>query len=91
MSFKMNIPEEMLRKYHERRKRDLDELTKAMVSRDFEPFCRIGHQLKGNGATYGYEELGRLGQKMEDAGNEKNPAEAESCLAELRSWVAAHR
>jgi HPt (histidine-containing phosphotransfer) domain-containing protein len=91
MSFKMNIPDEMLKKYHERRKRDLEELTKAMASRDYEPFRRIGHQLKGNGATYGYEELGRLGQKMEEAGNGKNSVEAESCLAELTSWVASHQ
>jgi HPt (histidine-containing phosphotransfer) domain-containing protein len=91
MPFKMNIPGEMLRKYHERRKRDLEELTKAVAAKDFEPFCRIGHQLKGNGATYGYEELGRLGQKMEEAGNEKNFAAAESCLAELISWVASHQ
>jgi HPt (histidine-containing phosphotransfer) domain-containing protein len=90
MSYQMKIPDEMRVKYIERRQRDLEELKQAINAGNLEPFQRIGHQLKGNGATYGYEELGELGRRMEEAGNNKSTAEAEACLAEFIRWIAAH-
>lgn len=90
MSYQMKIPDEMRAKYIERRKRDLDELRQAMAADNLEPFQRIGHQLKGNGATYGYDELGELGRRMEEAGDQKNLADAGACLEELTRWIAAH-
>lgn len=90
MSYQMKIPEEMRAKYIERRRRDLDELRQALDSGNMEPFQRIGHQLKGNGATYGYEELGELGRRMEEAGAAKSVSEAEACVSEFVQWVSSH-
>lgn len=88
MSYIMNIPDEMRAKYIERRKRDLEELKQGFAAGSFDSFQRIGHQLKGNGATYGYEELGELGRRMEEAGLEKDRSKAEDCLLELIEWVS---
>ena len=90
MSYQMKIPDEMRVKYIQRRQRDLEELKQAINTGNFEPFQRIGHQLKGNGATYGYEELGELGRRMEEAGNNKSQSEADECLSEFIRWIAAH-
>lgn len=90
MSYEMKIPDEMRAKYIERRRRDLEELKAAISAGNLEPFQRIGHQLKGNGATYGYEELGELGRRMEEAGNLKSVSSAEACLSEFIRWVSAH-
>lgn len=90
MSYTMHIPDEMRAKYIERRKRDLEELKLAFSSGNLESFQRIGHQLKGNGATYGYEELGELGRRMEEAGSDKDKSKAETCLFELIDWVGKH-
>lgn len=90
MSYQMKIPDEMRAKYIERRQRDMEELKQALGAGNLEPFQRIGHQLKGNGATYGYEELGELGRRMEEAANGKSLPEAEDCLSELIRWISAH-
>jgi HPt (histidine-containing phosphotransfer) domain-containing protein len=90
MSYQMKIPDEMRAKYIERRQRDLEELKKALSAGGLEPFQRIGHQLKGNGATYGYDELGELGRRMEEAGNAKDRALAEDCLSEFIRWISVH-
>lgn len=90
MSYQMKIPEEMRAKYIERRQRDLEELKEALGAGSLEPFQRIGHQLKGNGATYGYEELGELGRRMEEAANSKSTSDAQDCLAEFIRWISAH-
>ena len=90
MSYKMNIPDEMRAKYIERRRRDLEELTQASAQGNLEAFQRIGHQLKGNGATYGYEELGELGRRMEEAAEAGNKSGADACLAEFARWVGDH-
>jgi HPt (histidine-containing phosphotransfer) domain-containing protein len=90
MSYQMKIPDEMRAKYIERRQRDLEELKQALGAGNLEPFQRIGHQLKGNGATYGYDELGELGRRMEEAGNAKDSSVAEECLSKFIRWISDH-
>ena len=87
MGYTLVIPEEMRRKYLERRRRDVDELASAAESSDPAPFVKVGHQLKGNAITFGYKELADLGVRMEEAGQQQNWEEAKACLASLRSWV----
>lgn len=89
MGYTMVIPEEMRKKYLERRRRDVDELIAAAQSADPAPFVKVGHQLKGNAITFGYKDLADLGIRMEEAGQQENWDEAKACLATLRSWVEA--
>ena len=91
MSFKMTIPDEMRKKYIERREKDMADLQEALAGSNLEPFKRIGHQLKGNGATYGYDELGELGHPMEEAAGSNQMDLARACLEELAGWIAAHK
>ena len=61
----MELPPELYRNYHQRRKADLERLKNAMVENDAEPFKALGHQLKGNAPTYGYDDLATIGIEME--------------------------
>jgi len=88
--FVMKISRELRCKYKERRARDVEDLTTSLEAERFEVLSRIGHQLKGNASTYGYEELAVLGRKMEHAAEEKSLSEAHACLVELRVWVSQH-
>lgn len=85
--FSMRIPEELRKKYLERRVRDLESLEQSMESGDLETFSRIGHQLKGNAATFGYETLAELGRKMEEAAEHKSKEEAKQCSFVLKAWI----
>jgi HPt (histidine-containing phosphotransfer) domain-containing protein len=87
MEFAMRIPEPLRRKYIERRARDADELASALERGDFEVLSRLGHQLKGNAATYGYETLSVLGHKMDHAAQTQSLAEGKECLYALRAWL----
>ncbi len=87
MSYVMQIPEEMRKRYLERRKRDIEELTVALEARNFEFFKSVGHQLRGNAITFGYEELSVLGERLEQVSAEANTQAAELCLIEYRNWL----
>jgi HPt (histidine-containing phosphotransfer) domain-containing protein len=89
MGYTMAIPDEMRKKYLERRRRDIEELTAASASNDPAPFIKVGHQLKGNAITFGYQELADVGARMEDAGNQENWEIARECLDSLKAWLAA--
>ena len=90
MSIAMVIPEEMRKRYLERRERDFKVLEKSLAHGDLSEFLNLGHQLKGNAATFGYEELAEVGKRMEVAGESKDRATAESCLEEYRKWLSLH-
>jgi HPt (histidine-containing phosphotransfer) domain-containing protein len=87
MEFVMKIPDELRRKYTERRARDAEDLGASLEAGQFDVLARIGHQLKGNASTYGYEELAELGRKMEHAAEGKLLNEARDCLFTLKAWV----
>lgn len=88
MVFVMKIPDELRLKYKERRARDATDLSASLDAGQFGVLARIGHQLKGNASTYGYEELAELGRKMEHAADEKSLPGAWDCLFALKAWVS---
>lgn len=87
MEFTMKIPEDMRKKYTERRARDAENLAQAVDKGEFEVLSKIGHQLKGNAATFGYESLAELGRKMEEAAETRSLPDASQCLFALKAWV----
>ena len=87
MEFAMKIPEEMRKKYTERRARDAEALSEALEAGDFETLSRLGHQLKGNAATFGYESLAEVGRKLESAAETKSIESGKQCLFSLKAWL----
>jgi HPt (histidine-containing phosphotransfer) domain-containing protein len=83
----MKIPEEMRKKYAERRARDAEALERALEQNNFDVLSKVGHQLKGNAATFGYEPLAELGRKMELAVENRSMADAKQCLFALKAWL----
>jgi HPt (histidine-containing phosphotransfer) domain-containing protein len=87
MDFAMRITEDLRKKYDERRAQDAELLALSLDEGRFEVLARLGHQLKGNAATYGYEDLAQLGRKMEQAAEAHSLPEGKQCLYALRAWV----
>ena len=85
--FSTKIPEDIRKKYVERRARDVEVLSAALERSDFDILGSMGHQLKGNGATFGYEMLADLGRRMEDAAESRSLKDAKECLFSLKAWV----
>ncbi|HEX7665060.1 MAG TPA: Hpt domain-containing protein, partial [Polyangiaceae bacterium] len=47
------------------RQNDVKAIRKALVSEDFEIIANIGHKLRGNGATFGFPDLSKVGEQIE--------------------------
>ena len=87
MSTSLHIPEEMKRQYLHRRRGDLAKLIEAAANADIEVFHRIGHQLKGNASTYGYDDLEALGIRLEDEMTAFDLAKANGLIREFQEWL----
>ncbi|MBC77759.1 MAG: histidine phosphotransferase [Halobacteriovoraceae bacterium] len=57
--------EDILPKYLQNRKQEVEELKSFLANKDFESLKVRGHRLAGNAPSYGMELLGSLGVKIE--------------------------
>ncbi len=86
----MFVPEDMLGRYFERRKRDLDECVKHLREGRLNFIEKVGHQLKGNAVTFGYPELSEIGKELEVAAQEGSHDEILVVIDKFRDWVDVH-
>jgi HPt (histidine-containing phosphotransfer) domain-containing protein len=77
-------------KYIARRHEEWQVAQQALEKRDLPPLMEMGHKWKGNGSTFGFPELGTLGEKLEDAAAEKRLEEVRALIAQFKTWLAAH-
>lgn len=82
-----SISAEMRQRYLERRKSDLRELVTALETKNTEIFKKIGHQLKGNAATFGYNDLEQIGRLLEQCGQLEDFDCARHAVEAFRSWI----
>lgn len=68
----MQIPIEARLKYLERRKQDIISCHEALEKQDYNFLDRLGHQIKGNAATFGFDELTEVAINMEQAAKNKD-------------------
>lgn len=82
----MEVPEELAKKYIERRKHDLENCVDSFYDGNYEDLEKIGHQLKGNGETFGYPEISSIGKRLEIAAQRRDKKTIELLLMEFNSW-----
>ena len=86
MSDEITIPVEVRQRYIERRQKDIEVLRTALSSRALDEFARIGHQLKGNAASFGYSDLEKIAIQLEQAGIKRDTIEASRILQMFEDW-----
>ena len=86
----MEVPEAMQSRYVERRKRDLEICRESLAHQNFSALEKLGHQLKGNGATFGFNDISIIGKRMEVAALHENVMEVEEALKDLSHWINRH-
>jgi CheY-like chemotaxis protein len=62
--------------YLTRQQVDLDRLRTAISAADYSTISTLGHQLKGSGAPYGFDEFSRIGSAIERAAKKRDLEEA---------------
>ncbi|OEU66800.1 MAG: histidine phosphotransferase [Desulfovibrio sp. S3730MH75] len=79
--------EDIMPRYLEIRHKELVELETAVQDQDFDQIRMLGHKLKGTGAAYGFEELTRLGNIIEDQAVEKIMENVPESTAQVRNYL----
>lgn len=82
------ITDEALKKYVERRRKDLVQCHESLATSDFPVLENVGHKMKGNGITFGFPELSDLGAALEEAARERRLEAAQSQIDRLELWLA---
>jgi len=75
--------------YLDNRRGDLPRLAAALAGGDWETLRVVGHNVKGTGAGYGFDEISRIGAALEVAARERDAARAAASVDELRRYLAA--
>jgi HPt (histidine-containing phosphotransfer) domain-containing protein len=86
----MQVPEEILIRYFERRKRDVEDCIEHLRSGDMRFIEKVGHQLKGNGVTFGFPELSSIGTELEVAAQSGDKSDISQVVGKLSDWVENH-
>lgn len=81
------VSDEMKVRYLSRRQEELIELNAALTEKNYEPAIRIGHILKGNGSTFGFDELSDLGKEIEEAGENQDEIILKSLVNSLQVFL----
>lgn len=83
----MHISKEHKLKYLNRRMTEIEELRKCVVDNDYEIAVNIGHRLKGNGETFGFPIVSKLGETIENTALLKDKKELHETIEKLATNV----
>ena len=83
----MEVPKELLSRYLERRKKDIENCSQWVKDGSFHDLERTGHQLKGKGETFGFGELSKLGSILEDAAKKRDISKLNIALNDFGDWL----
>ena len=87
----IDIPEELrsiIPGYLSRRDAELVEMRKASQNQDFEVIKRIAHNLKGNGAGYGFYRISDLGAKLMESCSKQDSQGTANLIEELSDEIS---
>ena len=73
--------------YLKNRKKEIGELKKLLKEENFEKIQSFGHRIKGNAKSYGFDELGTLGTKLEDAAYQKDLNKIQTLIQQSEEYL----
>lgn len=78
----------LLPRFVAHRRRDVGEIGHALGRGDFEVIARIGHNMRGNGESYGFPEVSAIGARLETAANMRDRAAIADLAVVLEGAIA---
>ena len=88
MSFSNQIPHEMKVVYIQRRLSDFAECNRAIETGDYSFLEKVGHQVKGNAQSFGFDSLSPIGIALEAAAKERNVDNIKKAVQDFGTAVA---
>ena len=69
------------------RRKDVVSLERAISTSDFRTCQDVGHNMKGVGGGYGFDEITEIGIRLESAAKTRDSAIMQDCLRALREYL----
>lgn len=88
MDFTPQITPEMKSRYVTRRQDDLIKVESALGAGDFSTLLKVAHQIKGNAATFNFNDLETMAIQMEKAALDQNRTACEAALTAFKTWIS---
>ncbi len=79
--------EDLIPGYLNNREKDIVAIRESLDSGDFEKVRTLGHSMKGSGGGYGFDEVTRMGSRIESAALAKDVEGVEEALQELEDYI----
>lgn len=83
----MKISGKLLTDYLKRRELEIPACESALASGDFAFLRKTGHNLKGNGAMYGFPRISEIGKAIEAASITADRNELEKAIHQYRAFL----
>lgn len=79
--------EDLIPGFLENRTSDRKKLVEALAASDMQSIQSIGHNLKGLGGGYGFEQMSKLGANIEAAAKEQDSGTIASLIDQLAEYL----
>ncbi len=79
--------EDLIPRYLENRRKDIEKLGEAVAARDFEQIRILGHSMAGSGGGYGFREITVIGRALESAARERDVETIRARIQDLREYL----
>ena len=79
--------QEMIPGFLEHRHEDVESLLEALEQGDYAALQFLGHRLKGDGGSYGFDAITVIGRSVEQAAENEDPREILKLASELSDYL----
>jgi HPt (histidine-containing phosphotransfer) domain-containing protein len=70
------------------RGKDIDTIRLALTGEDFATIAFIGHNIKGSGGAFGFEQISVIGQQLEEAATSRDQVTISALVDSLERYLA---
>lgn len=83
--------EVLLPRFIARRERDVGTILDALERQDFRAIETLGHNMRGNGVSYGFPEISAIGEALENAARARKADWVLGQVSALAKWIDVAR
>lgn len=85
------LPADFLQVYVSRRSSDLEILKLSLENNSVQEFNRIGHQILGNARTFGFLDLEKIAEKLNELTPKSLKEKGPELLLEFEIWITCQK
>ncbi len=78
---------ELIPDFLTRKQIDLQSLNEALANRDLAAIAALGHRIKGEGGSFGFDVVSEIGAALEAAGKQGDSESAHRLVADLSEYL----